>query len=573
MLKIPYGISNFEQIRTKNYLYIDKTHFIEQLESLNLLIHLRPRRFGKSLFISMLEAYYDVNMVDKFDGLFKGLYIHENPTENKNNYYILRLNFSGIQNNETESLEQGFIRNVKIGIENFIGHYNFDIKLLDNDSAAGHLKHAMSQFKRLKLPHKIYVLIDEYDHFANTLLTGDGYDFLELLQKGGFVRSFYEIIKEQSELGLIERLFMTGVMSVTLDSMTSGFNVGTNITTIEDFVDMVGFTHQEVKELLSQAYARPAKKAEIVTLNKEEQERILTTFKQHYNGYLFSEQSDEKVFNSTLIMYYMKHYLRKNIPPKNLVDDNLNQTGTTIENIVSLKNKEDNYKIIEAIIEKKEVSGTLQPFIKIHEKFDENDFITLLFNIGMLTIKEGNMETVFQMPNRIIANIYLEYLKNLHQKESKYELSLSRQKNAILQLGNFGDLAPLTALVSEFLLHTSPRNKIKFDEKYIKLIYLMLLSYTNQLDVYDEFPGLQGYCDLFIQKTPNSQATFETLVELKYIKKSETTAENIERVFQEGVIQIKNYMMDARLSNRENLRKYVVVFSGFDVAKSEEIID
>ena len=571
MLKIPYGESNFESLRTQDYLYVDKTHFIGQLEPIKKLIHLRPRRFGKSLFISMLEAYYDVAQIDKFDTLFKGLYIHENPTDYQNSYYILRFNFSGIENVKPDDLQTGFNRKVLLGLQEFISRYNLGIDCPKELPASGILDSCMTQFKDLNLPHKIYVLIDEYDHFTNALLTGDGHEFLSILQKGGFVRSFYEVLKENTEKGAIERLFMIGVMSVTLDSMTSGFNVATNITTVAEFSDIMGFTSDEVKELLTLTYARSGKRGEVVDLTEEEQTTIYEVFRDNYNGYLFSKNSQSKVFNSTLIMYYMKHYLRSRVAPDTLVDDNLNQTGATIESIVSLKNREQNYQVIEQVINDGQIGGTLQPFINIDEKFDKNDLITLLFNIGMLTIKGKDILTQFEMPNKIIKNIYYGYLKTLIERQSDYVLDLQKQQDAIVDLGRHGDINLLNAAVSEFLSHTSSRNKINFDEKYIKLVYLMILSYTNQLDIYDEFPALQGYSDVFIQKAPNSTARFEVLIELKYIKKSETTETKIETKFDEGVLQIQNYMQDERLSKRESLRKYVVVYSGFDVVKMEEL--
>lgn len=440
MLKIPYGESNFESIRKDGFIYVDKTHFIEQLESIRRLIHLRPRRFGKSLFISMLEAYYDVAQADKFETLFKGLYIYDKPTPDKNNYYILRLNFSGIQNMREGDIEEGFNGKVFDGCNSFIKKYQMKIDINEKDRAATTLKKTLSGVKHLECPHKVYILIDEYDHFTNALLTGDGIDFLTILQRGGFVRAFYEIIKEQSEIGTVERLFMTGVMSVTLDSMTSGFNVGTNITTTEEFADMMGFTTEEVKEILQQTYARPGKKDEVVNLTQDEQEVMYGTFKDNYNGYLFSEESKIKVFNATLIMYYMKHYLRNNKAPKNLIDDNLKQTGSTIESIVTLKNKEQNYEVIEQIVEKGEVSGTLQPYIWLEEKFDEEDLITLLFNIGMLTIKGHDMETQFTIPNKIIKDIYYQYLQNLLQQTSACTFELSKQKEAITALGRYGEI-------------------------------------------------------------------------------------------------------------------------------------
>ena len=574
MLKIPYAISNFERIRTKNFLYVDKTQFIEKVESIDYLMHLRPRRFGKSLFISMLESYYDVAAADKFDELFGGLYIHENPTDYRNSYYMLRFDFSGIENVKKGDLQEGFARKVKGGAQAFIDKYKLDIDLISSTSAAAILDSLLGSFAALNLSNKIYILIDEYDHFTNSILEGEASEFLAVFQRGGFVRSFYEIIKEFAGLGIIERIFITGVMSITLDSMASGFNIATKITTDERFSDMMGFTEDEVKELLTFTYAKPdapKDSKEIVKLATDEQKKIYEIFEENYNGYRFSNRDSTKVFNSTLIMHYLKHYLPRKLPPVSLVDDNLNQSAATIDNIVGLKNVEKNYQVIEEIINEKQIEGTLQPFIDIETKFDENDLITLLFNIGMLTIKGFDMETIFEMPNKIVESIYLQYLSKLVQKQSDYTIDITKQKRAIIEVGRKGEINALTALVSEFLTHTSNRNTIKFDEKYIKLVYMMILTYSNQFNVYDEFPALQGFNDLFIQKAPNSTARYEVLMELKYIKKSDTTKEKIEEELADGIGQIEKYMKDERLARRKSLKKFVVVFSGFEAVRLHEL--
>ena len=571
MLKIPYGLSNFERIRTKNFLYVDKTRFIQKVESMDYILHLRPRRFGKSLFVDMLDRYYDLASVDMFDKLFGGLYIHDNPTSYQNKYYILRLDFSGIENDEKEGLKKGFLRRVKIDSEIFINRYKLDIQLSETSSPAGVLDSLLKGFKALELEHKIYILIDEYDHFTNSVLSGDADEFLSILKRGGYVRSFYEVIKQNAGGGVVERLFMTGVMSVTLDSMTSGFNIATNITTRKSFSDMMGFTATEVQDLLKLSYSNPEEPTEIVLLTNDEQTQIYNIFRENYNGYLFSEDSSIKVFNSTLIIYYLQYYLPYRLPPRSLIDANLNQSGATIESIVGLKNHEHNYQVIEEIINVKQVDGTLQSFIEIDKKFDKNDLITLLFNIGMLTIKGYDMITQFEIPNKIIENIYLQYLSDLIQKQSDYKLDVAKQENAIIEVGRKGEINALTTLVSEFLMSTSGRNARKFDEKYIKLIYMMILAYSNQFNVYDEFPALQGFNDLFIQKAPNSTARYEVLMELKYIKKGDTTDAKIEQAVADGIGQIEKYMKDERLAKRDDLKKFVVVFSGFEPVRLLEL--
>jgi len=414
MLKIPYGESSFAFIRNKNYLYIDKTRFISDLETMNKVIHLRPRRFGKSLFVTMLESYYDVAKADQFDALFKGLSIYENPTESKNNYYVLHLDFSGIATENVQQVLDGFRIKVRDGIKLFLGYYRLDIQCDFEDKPAAILSSLLTAFAELELEHKICILIDEYDHFTNAVLSNGLDDFMSLVRRGGVVRSFYEVIKEGCKRDLIGRFFITGVMSVSLDSMTSGFNIASNLTTDETFTDMMGFTAEEAKSVLRTTLQNI--KNEAVTLDESEQAEIYEIWKQNYNGYLFSKKSDVKVFNSTLIMYYLQNYINKKEHPESLVDPNLNQSGSTIKQLAELKNRESNYEIVKEIVDARVVSGKLSTFIDIDKKYDQDDFITLLFNIGLLTIKEAGAWTKFEIPNKIIETIYLHYLSELEHE-------------------------------------------------------------------------------------------------------------------------------------------------------------
>lgn len=559
-LKIPYGIGNFEKLRSGGYLYVDKTKFLEQMEMSNMLLHLRPRRFGKSLFLSMMDSYYDVASADKFERLFKGLYIGDFPTPNRNNYYMLRFNFSGIETVNPEVVFAGFKRSVKEGLKHFIGRYELGIRFNEEESAASMLHSVLTQFKQLGKKHQIYILIDEYDHFTNAVLTNGLEGFATLVKRGGTVRSFYEIIKSQSELGIIDRFFATGVMSVSLDSMTSGFNISTNITNRKGYATMMGFTSEEVKNLLASC-----------PLSIQEQSEIYGIFKENYNGYRFSETSDEKVFNSTLIMYYLENYLANKEHPKSLVDPNLNQSGTTLATLVNLKNQQEHLQLVEELVQYKTVSAELSDFVDLDKKFDRNDFMTLMFNLGLVTIVKTGMRTQFGIPNKVIESLYLQYLKDLLQRTIDYKLDLSRQESAIEELGEQGRIQLLTQLVEEFLIQSANRNLVQFDEKYIKLLYMMLLSATPQYVVYDEFPARNGFVDLFIQKAPASNATYEALIELKYIKKSDATIAQINKEWAQGLRQMDSYLQDKRLAARSNLKKFVVVFAGSEVVKQGEI--
>jgi len=571
MYKIPYGESNFEKIRRENFLYVDKTHFIEKIETTSKLIHLRPRRFGKSLFLSMLESYYDVVHADKFDELFRGLYIHEHPTMDRSNYYVLRFNFSGVENITRESLKAGFLAKVEDGVKRFIGRYKLNIKMSESTSAATVLKSFFSDFEMLDLPHKIYILIDEYDHFTNSILEGDGQEFLELLRRGGFVRSFYEVIKEKSEHGIVDRLFMTGVMSVTLDSMTSGFNVATNITANEVYASMMGFTVDEVKDILSLTFSSTGKEVDKVTLTPDEQVDSLHVFRLNYNGYRFSKRSDGKIFNSTLIMYYLQQYLFRKSPPEDLVDPNLNQSSAIIENIVGLITPETNATLIREVVDEHEIEGKLESFIDIEKKFDQDDVITMLFHLGILTLKQSDYGTFFEIPNMIIKRMYLRYLTELQHRQANYRINMRPQRLAFTEIGRTGKIDKLTHVVEDILRHTSNQNAQDLDEKHIKFSYFILTHATEDFVVYDEFPSGKGYADLFIQRATPSKARYEVFIEFKYLAKNATNEASLAEKLQEGITQIEGYLTDKRLANRPDLKKYVIVFSGHEAKLVHEL--
>ena len=264
MRKIPYGQINFETIIKNNYLYVDKTKYIEKLENLNetSLFYLRPGRFGKSLFTNMLDYYYAIDRTDKFDELFGNLYIGKHPTENKNKYYILKLDFSGLDVDRATSLEymkEVFIKKVILGIKDFENRYQMQVNYENSITPAETIGNLFVEFRKQKPNEKIYVLIDEYDNFTNGILKGNAEQFLDIVSGEGFVKGFYATIKENIGLGTVERFFATGIAPVTLDSMTTGFNIATDITRKPKFVAMIGLTKQEVKNVIKEVLPQKKK--------------------------------------------------------------------------------------------------------------------------------------------------------------------------------------------------------------------------------------------------------------------------------------------------------------------------
>ncbi|NUU97600.1 AAA family ATPase, partial [Marinitoga sp. 1138] len=308
--KIPYGKQNFEVIRKQNYYYVDRTEYIEKLEKLDetYIVFLRPRKFGKTLFLDTLGKYYDINYKNKFEELFGDLYIGENPTPLKNEYYILYMDFSGIQTENKDILIKSFKNNVIVYLENFNSRYNLKIKIEKEFSEPADIIRAFLNNAIEVLDKPIYLLIDEYDHFANELLSFNLDLFRNSVTKHGFVRKFYEEIKKGTKT-IIERIFMTGVSPIMLDSLTSGFNITKNKTTDINFNKMLGFTKEEVIQLLEYY--------EIYS------DKLLKEMEENYNGYRFNIEAKEKLYNPDMVFYFITEYQSQQKPPQKIIDDNI----------------------------------------------------------------------------------------------------------------------------------------------------------------------------------------------------------------------------------------------------------
>jgi len=298
--KLPYGIPNFNSVSAEGYVFVNKTPFLEKLENIGekYIFFLRPRKFGKSLFISMLEHYYDISHANKFEQLFGDFYISKNPTPLHNSYLILLFDFSGIDTETKETTREGFLNKTRSAVEYFVNKYSelFDSGIDDilELSSPELLIERFLQFVKARTDKKIYLLIDEYDHFANELLAFQMSLFKEIVSRAGFVRKFYEVLKTGARDGVIDRMFITGVTPITLDSLTSEFNIGTNLSLEEDFHDMLGFTEKETSELVDM----------VCSENSCDLDEVYRQMTNYYNGYRFSRRiRDKKLFNPDMALY------------------------------------------------------------------------------------------------------------------------------------------------------------------------------------------------------------------------------------------------------------------------------
>ena len=562
--RVPYGRVDLKSVREDGMLYIDKTMYLEKLEQNNVLIYTRPRRFGKSMLTSMLAYYYSINEAENFEKIFKELYVYDHPTPYKNKYYVLQFNFSGIETGSEvgiEEMNRQFSELVYMGVANCITRYKFGFEVNKVNNAPGILREFLTKFNQLEKENKIYIMIDEYDHFTNGILKGNAQKFLDILGNSGFVRAFYEVIKENLESlnPPIERFFATGVTPLTLDSLTSGFNIATKITNNPLFTAMCGLTEEEVKYAIKESGVP----------NPEE---AFNKMKENYDGYIFNEYDQTHIFNTTLVMYYLNTLQTLGFPPKNLVDGNLAATGSKIENMAGLINREENYKILDELLMNGEIVANLTESFELEKRFNKDDFISLLFYNGYLTIKEQNgMELKFHEPNYVTKTLYSSYFLELTDIAKKYKIDTSEISSAIIELGQRGNIKPLVEKVSEFLYHCSTRDKENFNEMNLKHVFSMILAFTSQFMTYGEYPAGQGFIDMYIAKAANSLATYEAVVELKYLNKEKARRFNFKKSVKEARAQLEKYLEDKRMKDKENLKKFVIVFEGFDKFYVEEL--
>ena len=397
MRKLPYGISDYERLVENDYYYIDKTKYIEELENLPepYIMFLRPRKFGKTLFTSTLENYYDLKKVDKFEKLFENTYIGKNPTKLKNKYHILKFNFSGIDTSNEDKTMKGFKGKIVSSVKTFVEKYGMNFFVNTEDEAEGILDNLIKAFGIQKPNEKIYVIIDEYDHFANELLGFNTKQFKNLVSKNGKIRKWYEILKEGTE-SVIDRIFITGVAPITLDSLTSGFNIGSDKTQNAKFNEMMGFTKDELITMMQE-----------LELSKQEQEEILPIMKENYDGYKFALEGREKIYNSNMCLYFLNNYIEQRKIPNQLIDVNIASDYSKLGRMLDLCRGEEREKIIEKTVSGEGIVGEITAKFNPAIEFTEKDLVSMLFYLGYLTIAGEEFEMPeLKIPNRVMKEFY-----------------------------------------------------------------------------------------------------------------------------------------------------------------------
>lgn len=548
MKKLPYGISNYQELIEDNYYYVDKTKYIEELENLaeKRIMFLRPRKFGKTLFTSTLENYYDIKKENKFEELYKDTYIGKHPTKLKNSYHILRFNFSGIDTTNTETTIKGFKEKVSTAIEGFINKYGIDFYINSKQTTEGILNSLIEAFKIQKQEEKIYVIIDEYDHFANELLGFNTNQFKDLVSKNGKVRKWYEILKEGTE-SVVDRIFITGVAPITLDSLTSGFNIGSDITRDEEFNEMLGFTEEELIQLM-----------ENQNISKEKQEEILPIMKENYDGYKFSLYAKKRMYNSNMCLFFLKDYIRLGRLPERLVDMNIASDYSKIGKMLDLCKGDNRTEIIEKTVSGEGILTEIVEKFNPAMEFAERELISMLYYLGYLTIAEEKLgKAELKIPNKVMEEIYSEYFMKILNEEAQMEIKEDEYNEILKEIALEGRIDKIVEMLQKYLKNLSNRDYQKFDEKYVKLIFYCIAMNLKIYTVKSELEVEREYPDIVLIPRDRSKGYHAIMVEFKYLKKNE--GNKVEEKQKEAREQIKRYSYSEEMKDIEKMNKYTIV--------------
>ncbi len=574
--RIPYGMMNFVDVRERDCYFVDKTSFIPLLEASNMFFFfIRPRRFGKSLTISMLRHYYDVLDKDNFEKWYGDLYIGRHPTPERNSYLVVYLNFA-VVNAELDNYRQSLDAHCNTRFSSFCDDYAdllpFGIKeeLQTKNGAVEQLDFLVDACR--KAGQQIYLFIDEYDHFTNNILSEPTCldDYKSETHGTGYLRNFFDTVKAGTDSAL-KRVFVTGVSPVTMDDLTSGFNIGTNYSLSPEFNELVGFTEADVRAML-EYYATTCEFHHTT-------DELIEAMKPWYDNYCFAEESygHTTMYNSNMVLYFVDNYIRSGCElPKKMIEENIRIDYNKLRMLIR-KDKEfaHDASIIQTIVQQGYTTGDLKTGFPAEQIADPDNFVSLLYYFGMLTI-DGTMEgdVKLSIPNQVVREQMYNYLLDNYQESGleTYALELRQHYKAMAYRGQWqGYFQYIADCIKTF---SSQRDKQK-GEYYVHGFTLALTSQNPFYRPVSELDNQEGYADIFLLPMLEAYKDMKHsyIIELKYAKSGDS-AERVEELRQKGILQANRYAateMVRRHVGHTQLHKLVVVFHGVDMVVCEEI--
>lgn len=574
--RIPYGMMNFVDVREDDCYYVDKTHYIPMIEGANkYFFFIRPRRFGKSLTMSMLRHYYNVLDADKFEAWYGGLYIGNHPTPEHNKYLVIYLNFA-VVNGDLYSYRASLDAHCNTEFNFFCDVYadylpkGLKEELNRKNGAVEQLDYLYKEC--YKAGRQIYLFIDEYDHFTNKILAEPSCldDYKGETHGTGYLRSFFDTVKSGTDSS-IRRCFVTGVSPVTMDDLTSGFNIGTNYTLSAEFNEMMGFTETEVRAMLDY-YATTCEFHHTT-------DQLIELMKPWYDNYCFAKPCYGKVtmYNSCMVLYFVDNYIRNGGElPEYMIEDNIRVDYNKLRMLIR-KDKEfaHDASTIQTLVQRGFVTGALKTGFPAETVADPDNFVSLLFYFGMLTISgthEG--ETKLTIPNQVVREqIYTYLLSNYNDAD----LSFSNYDKERLssRLAYRGEWKEYFGYIADCLRNYSSQRDKQKGEYYVHGFTLAMTAHNRFYRPVSEQDTQEDYADLFLLPLIENYKDMlhSYVIELKYAKGKDSD-ERVEQLRQEGIAQALRYAstpMVQQSIGQTTLHRIVVVYRGMDMVVCEEV--
>ena len=567
---------NFAVIRRDDCYYVDKTRFIPMIEEADkFFFFIRPRRFGKSLTVNMLQHYYDILAKDKFEALFGDLYIGKHPTRDRNSYLVLYLNFSGIVG-ELHNYRKGLDAHCQTMFDYFCDIYA-DYLPKGIKEELDKKEGAVEQFEYLftecnKTNQRIYLFIDEYDHFTNAILSDieSLHRYTDETHGEGYLRAFFNKIKAGT-YSSIKRCFITGVSPVTMDDLTSGFNIGTNYSLTPKFNAMMGFTEDEVREMLTY-YSTKAPFHHTV-------DELIELMKPWYDNYCFAQECYDQptLYNSNMVLYFVKNYIDNNgKAPRNMIESNIRIDYEKLRMLIR-KDKEfaHDASIIQTLVSQGYITGELKDGFPAANIVDSDNFVSLLYYFGMLTVSgtyKGKTKLI--IPNQVVREQLYTYLLNTYNEA---DLSFNNHEKDELSsaLAYDGAWQSYFDYIADCLKrYASQRDKQK-GESFVHGFTLAMTAQNRFYRPISEADTQSGYVDIFLSPMleiyPDMSHSY--IIELKYARYKDPES-RVEELRAEAIAQTNRYADTDRVKNAigtTQLHKIVVVYKGMEMRVCEEV--
>ena len=582
--QVPYGVADFAMVIEQNLYYVDKTMFIPELEKQpRNLFFIRPRRFGKSIFLSMLYSYYDCTQSHKFQSLFGNLWIGQHPTPLQGKYQVLFLDFSQITGN-IDKLGTKFNSYLSINLDAFVRQYSEYYQAeMEEILAQEDFEEKMELIFKAAKAHQyhLYLIIDEYDNFTNVILNERGEKvYHAITHADGFYRDVFKKFK-----GNFERIFMMGVSPVTLDDVTSGFNIGWNISIKPEFDEMLGFSTTDVVEMFTYYKEHGSIPAD------SDIDAIVNDMKPWYDNYCFAKQALKKktrMFNCDMVLYYLRNYMDAGCPPEEMIDPNTRTDYGKMKKLLQFDKLDGERKgIIRKIAEEEQIVTQLYESFSAYQIPKAEIFPSLLFYYGMLTIKgTRGSKLILGIPNNNVRKQYYGYLEEEYQ--AKAYVDVNQLTDYYYDMAYDGKWEEgLRFMADAYAKVSSVRDGIEAERN----LQGFFMAYLNLNDYYITAPELElnhGYCDFFLLPDLTHYASQHSyILELKVLSKKDFSAivegeftedgkpmTKAEKQWREALDQIHRYAEAPRVEAlRQGTKLHLIImqFEGWELKRMEEV--